>query len=152
MRIYVAAMYSERREMLRVHARLISAGHEPTSRWVGGAEEQLSWAEAAVMDMDDIARADALLGFTLTLGSVFSGGGRHVELGMALATGKRVFIVGGIENVFHHHPCVVRYESLGEFLAAYPDGATPAPLPLPSLKEMVANRTPQFVMDEGGGP
>lgn len=155
MRIYVAAMYSLRSEMVKVHEALVRGGHEPTSRWVDGAEENMSSAEAAVMDMEDVYRADALLAFTYDRGKMFSGGGRHVELGMALAWGKRVFIVGGLENVFCYHPCVTQVQSVEEFLQAWPPASVPSPLPLPSLKALLDRREPSravLVDDAGGGP
>ena len=37
-------------------------------------------------------------------------GGRHVELGVALAVGKPVVLVGKPEHVFHSHPGVVRVD------------------------------------------
>jgi len=37
-------------------------------------------------------------------------GGKHVELGIALALGKRVIAFGRRENIFHYHPDVRFYE------------------------------------------
>jgi hypothetical protein len=47
-------------------------------------------------------RADAVIIFTEIPNTVLATGGRHVEFGLALAHGKRVFVVGPRENVFHY--------------------------------------------------
>lgn len=117
MKIYIAAPYSQMLLMRPHRDALHAAGHNVTARWIDGNEEGMTLAQAAQMDLDDIDAADCLLAFTLKHKSMFSGGGRYVEFGYALAKGKRLAVVGGLENVFLHLPQVEVYRSIQEFLA-----------------------------------
>jgi hypothetical protein len=38
-------------------------------------------------------------------------GGKHVELGIALALGKQIVVLGRRENIFHYHPCILFFEN-----------------------------------------
>jgi nucleoside 2-deoxyribosyltransferase len=62
------------------------------------------WRDLAETDIDDIRRADALVAFAEEAAG--GGGGRHVELGVALALGKLVIVVGRPEHLFHRLPQV----------------------------------------------
>jgi hypothetical protein len=120
MRIYVAARYDRRFEMLGVASALNRAGHDVTSRWIEGGRGDDPAVMAAVEDVGDIARADCLVTFTEEPErnvAWAARGGRHVEFGLALAMGKRVCIVGGRENVFHHLLRVEVYASVAELIA-----------------------------------
>ena len=120
MKIYLASRYSKIDEMRRVAAMLILAGHEITSRWINGnhqiSDDGLS-AEAkeeerirfATEDYSDLIAADCSINFTEKPRSTNSRGGRHVEFGIAMATGKRVIVVGPRENVFHCLPVIEWY-------------------------------------------
>ena len=68
--------------------------------------------EVAVLELDAISRAD----FVVVL--LPGGNGTHLELGFAIARGKKVFLhsedallfeLGPQTNVFYHHPDVVRF-------------------------------------------
>jgi len=120
MRIYIAARYDRRFEMLRVAAELMRAGHDVTSRWIEGGRGDEPEVVAALEDIGDLARADCLVTFTEEpeRGVAWAArGGRHVEFGVALATGKRMCVVGPHENVFHHLPRVELFANLIELLA-----------------------------------
>lgn len=121
MKVYLAAMYSLMASMRYYHSRLFSAGHEPTSRWVNGDEEGRSRAEAAVMDLIDIERADVLILFTNQKGTMFKSGGRFVELGYAIGIDKRVIVVGDYENVFIHLPEIERVDTFTQALRLLKD-------------------------------
>jgi nucleoside 2-deoxyribosyltransferase len=128
MKVYLAARYSRYPEMQGVAAILEGAGHTVTSRWVKGDhqcnDDQLAntpgWAlKIAIDDVFDLTDADCLVLFTDPLRTP-TRGGKQVELGMALALGKRVIIVGQPENVFQYLPRCEReadlyglYERLG---------------------------------------
>ncbi|HVZ70938.1 MAG TPA: hypothetical protein VHJ20_01070 [Polyangia bacterium] len=118
MRIYLAARFDRSAEMLDVAAALSQLGHFVTSRWIYGrtnAPDLLS----AIEDIEDLTDADCLVSFTEhpTKGVAWAArGGRHVEFGVALATSKRLCIVGPRENIFHHLPRVEVYRSLAELL------------------------------------
>jgi hypothetical protein len=112
MKVYPAARYGRYPEMQLYAHQLCELGYEVTSRWILGDHELRSdgqsdadqWATVwAEEDRDDLLAADIVVSFTE--GSDVPGrarGGRHVELGIALAEGKRVLVVGPRENVFHY--------------------------------------------------
>ena len=119
MNIYLAARYARREEINSYAAELRDDGHIITSRWLEGGHEaetyelksgktlsKTGW-KFAIEDLQDLERADCLISFTESPDSPYGRGGRHVEFGWALATTKRVIIVGPRENVFH---CLNRVE------------------------------------------
>jgi hypothetical protein len=123
MRIYLASRYDRRFEMLGVTSVLMRAGHVVTSRWIEGRGEGPE--TEATEDFEDVLRADCLVSFTEepAAGVAWAArGGRHVEFGLALATGKRLCVVGPRENIFHHLPRVEVFRSLADLLAALARG------------------------------
>jgi nucleoside 2-deoxyribosyltransferase len=68
------------------------------------AEDGLTFEDVAVLDLGDVDRADAVVLYTEPYGMAVPGGGRHVEFGYGLGRGKRVVVVGPLENIFHWHP------------------------------------------------
>lgn len=128
MKVYIAAAYGriDTGEAGRWAADLRARGHEVTARWVTGfhdtppagiakgSPEHLAWAAAD--DVEDVLAADCVV--SVTGGSTRARGGRHVELGIGLATGKLMILVGERENVFHHLPEVHHYPTWAAFLAA----------------------------------
>lgn len=116
MRIYLAALYSRREEMEEHANRIKQKGHEITARWVYGGEEGLSREDIALMDIEDVDRADIVISFTHPRGFLTPGGGRHVEFGYALAKNKKLVIIGHFENIFHHMPNVELFEDLDTWL------------------------------------
>jgi hypothetical protein len=107
MRIYLSAAF-ERRDTIREYAReLREDGHEVVSTWHekrGDGYEDLSWRQARICaeeDLEDLQKADLLVGFTERPDSPFMRGGRHVEFGIAVQRGIQVAIIGEWENVFH---------------------------------------------------
>jgi len=114
---YLAARYSRREELCTYANDLRTMGVQITSRWLNGAHhatdeelmlpgrEQLR-KRFALEDWEDLLAADLLIAFTDPLRSATSRGGRHVEFGMALGMGKRILVVGPLENVFYCLPWV----------------------------------------------
>lgn len=106
MRFYLANRYSRRAETLGYKKEMERHGYEVTSRWVDqdehgeGVHDAVSPLIAAATDLNDLERADVLVMFGNEPGT--GKGGRHVEFGVALATGKTIFLVGEPENVFSH--------------------------------------------------
>ncbi|MCA1845765.1 MAG: hypothetical protein LC792_21740, partial [Actinobacteria bacterium] len=93
---------------------LAAAGIVVTSRWLTDPTPELTddaWRALAVKDLEDIQRAEALVLFAE---HAPSGGGRHVEFGIALGLGKRLVVVGGIENLFQRLPRVDLAETWAE--------------------------------------
>lgn len=111
--VYLAAAYSSKDDV-RPHAeQLREMGFNVTAQWLDephaasvpfttrDPEELRAFGRR---DIDDIARSDVFLFFSLDPEQPTKRGGRHVELGLALATGKRVIVVGPRENIFHFLP------------------------------------------------
>lgn len=111
-KVYLAACFGRIEEMRGVARWLRSLGYVVTSRWLDDDVDDADLptaqaAKAASVDMADVLAADVLVAFAERAG--FPGaerGGRHVEMGAALATGKAVILVGSPEHIFHHHPSV----------------------------------------------
>lgn len=118
-KVYLAAMYGRREEMVLIADYLKTLGYEITARWVYGAEEAsgISHEEISVIDLDDVDKADTIISFTHERGTMLpAGGGRHVEFGYALAQGKHMVIIGPKENVFHSSPGVEVYPSIMDWV------------------------------------
>src|SRR5688572_468644 len=99
-RVYIAAPYPIRDRAIAM-MRVFEAHHlEVTSRWLK-APDTLS-DEHAQKDLQDVARADVLVAVNPVSWESSGTGGRHVELGYALALGKPVLLVGERSNIFHH--------------------------------------------------
>ena len=105
MKLYLAARYDRLAEMAALAEAIEDLGHEVTSRWIEGHGQPDG--DSALYDLTDVVVADALVLFTEepTAHVPFAArGGRHVEFGYALRAGKRMFIVGPRENIFHELP------------------------------------------------
>lgn len=109
MKMYLAAAFPRHAEVNGYRRDLEAMGHFVTSRWHDSIYRHGSLADEdatddvirswAVDDMSDLLAADAVISFTGA--QELSRGGRHVEFGIALATGKTLVIIGNRENVFH---------------------------------------------------
>lgn len=113
MKVYLASRFGRQDEMKQHRERLRSLGFDVVSRWLDEewssarghsvtAEDKRTWAG---YDHDDVRSCDVMVNFTEAENS-HGRGGRHVEMGMAIAWGKRTIVVGHRENVFHHLPQV----------------------------------------------
>ena len=103
-RCYIAAPYELRDAALRARTTLEQSGFLVTARWLD-AQAQDSDLEAR-KDLEDIASAHALIALNPSEWARSGTGGRDVELGYALALGKRIVLVGARTNVFHQHSSV----------------------------------------------
>ena len=125
MKIYLAAAYERRWELFGYRNELVWRGLTVTSRWVLTPEPTVPYgglstvmrAELAQEDWEDVRAADIMINFTEPGDTAASSGGRHVELGAALAFEKRCMIVGPRENVFHCLPEVEHFETWERCLA-----------------------------------
>lgn len=133
MKLYLAARFGRRDELNMHRQRLESMGHEITSRWLtqhqaldlNDPSARYSDADRlmfATHDFRDVKKAEGLIAFTEDpQDSTAVGGrrgGRHVELGLALAWGMRTFVCGYRENVFCYLPPIVFCPSFDEVCAA----------------------------------
>lgn len=108
--VYLAAAYASKEEIRGHAAELKELGIDVTAQWLGeahapnvpfGSRDPRELREFSQRDVDDIARADIFVFFSLDPEQPTKRGGRHVEFGIAIATGKRIIVVGPRENIFH---------------------------------------------------
>jgi len=121
--VYLASRFARREELRQVARELEACGYEVTSRWLDSydalAPDELDpdgrAAALAAMDLEDVRRASICVAFTEDASQVKPGrGGRHTELGIALALGLRVVLVGPREHVFHCLPDITQFGSWRE--------------------------------------
>jgi hypothetical protein len=128
MKLYLAARYDRRSEMRDVSAALAKAGHFVTSRWIYPRQSGPDLV-SAIEDIEDLMEADCLVSFTerpIQSAPWAARGGRHVEFGVALASGKRLVVIGPRENIFHHLPRVDVFPTLGDWLAVLTSATAPS--------------------------
>jgi len=121
MNVYLAARFSRRFEMRAVRSQLVVLGHVVTSRWIDRDHHpDDSDITIANEDLVDLEQAHLVISFTEVIGSHpgRNRGGRHVEFGVALASGKRLIVVGPRENVFHSVRSVEHFETWEEALTS----------------------------------
>lgn len=120
MNIYVAAHRQD--QGVRLAEQIFHAGFDVCSTWVNARDyglgklpederDGLLRSSAAQACVSEIRQCDLLV---LLSGGGF--GGRHVEMGVALALGKPVHLIGPRENVFHWHPGVTVHVDTALFL------------------------------------
>lgn len=128
MKLYLAAQYARRDELREHKAALEPLGIEVTSRWLDEqeplnsqmGEKSDSWyVETATIDLEDVDRADGVVFFSENPLVGIPRGGRHVEFGYALGTGKPVYVIGPKENVFHYIDRVYHFNTLEGFIVAF---------------------------------
>jgi hypothetical protein len=119
-RIYLAARFARRDQLTAVARELEAAGAELTSRWLTTTPGPLAGDELdpnslggqmALMDLDDVQAADVCIAFTESPGGAQGRGGRHTELGIAIALGRRIILVGPREHVFHCLPDIEQFDT-----------------------------------------
>ena len=102
--IYLAARYARRNEGLReLGEHLIDLGYLITANWLWEGEEGKTIQECAIMDVEDVRRADTLVFFGEPQASENRGGGRWFEFGMAHALGKRCIVVLNLDPTVGGH-------------------------------------------------
>jgi len=116
-KIYVAASYPRKREAEELAVKLMHAGHKVIAEWLWAEKEGYDRDEhlpvVAVRDCKNILDTDV---FVSLIGDKGSNGGRHTELGLALAKGTRCILVGEKRQVFHWHPKIEVYSNVEELL------------------------------------
>lgn len=119
-KIYIAAKYARRNTGLRDLAEALTAlGFEITSHWLFDGEEGKTIQEAAVMDIEDVRRADILVFIGEPQASENRGGGRWFEFGWAHAQGARCIAVLDLDpSIGGHDHLPIGHESV---FTALPD-------------------------------
>ena len=124
MKIYIAGQYWRRDELKGLALKLEAMGIEVTSRWLnekepldGGMNHKPGawYRETAIVDLEDIDRADGILLFSEDPNEGVPRGGRHVEFGYAIGTNKALHVIGPWENIFHFLPAVKHYDDIYDF-------------------------------------
>lgn len=136
---YLAARFGRADELREYAEKLTALGHGVTSRWLYGShgivgpngevsphgdagtnspEYARKRAAFALEDLDDLDAANSLIAFTEADDCPGgSRGGRHVELGYAIAECKNIYIVGPRENVFCWLPRVQQFDTFDDLLS-----------------------------------
>lgn len=140
--VYLAAAYSSKDEIRRYADQLSEMGLDVTAQWLDephaasvpftsrDPEELRAFARR---DIDDIERSDVFLFFSLDPEQPTRRGGRHVELGLAIAMKKRIIVIGPRENIFHFLPGVEVVRTWGEAIRLL---ATPMPCSTESVVDL----------------
>ena len=115
MKFYIATSLSRVAAHHTVRDELHNFGHEISYDWtLHGSVKTVSkerLKEVAMLELEGIAESD----FIVVL--LPGGGGTHLELGYALAKGKKIFLhtedpllfeLGHQTNAFYHHPDLIR--------------------------------------------
>ncbi len=100
-KIYPAGKWCDRDKIAVFANKLRGMGHYITAHWLMSDKEDEDvdgWADYAERDMQDIYDADHFILFTEH--EPPNRNSRLVELGLALAYGKEVTIIGPIETIF----------------------------------------------------
>jgi hypothetical protein len=116
MKVYLSARFGRREEMHAVRSEIVLAGHHVVSRWLE-AHDGDDLAVAAFVDLDDLRSSDCLILFSEGPDVGYTTGGRHVELGLAIALHKPVCVIGPRENVFFYLPQICFADDLHTALA-----------------------------------
>ena len=90
MRIYIAARYNKRYELLDFAKQIQELGHTLTCEWLFEGEVGKSCADAAKIDTQQVEDCDCLIFIGEAQGSRNTGGGRWFEMGLAWACGHRI--------------------------------------------------------------
>ena len=112
-RFYLAARYSRRDVVRELIPEFRLVGLDLQARWLHGthtiapgADEAEANAEGerfARDDYEDVTAARFMVAYNPEEDHRTGRGGRHVELGIALAQAKPVFLAGRRENIFRWH-------------------------------------------------
>src|SRR3954463_10615023 len=96
--VYIAAPYPMLAEAMQLRTLLHKHSIDCTSRWIDGESEMsIEWANN---DLQDVLNAHAVVALNPTTFHNAGTGGRHVEVGYALAHAIPVFVLGGKSNIF----------------------------------------------------
>ncbi len=127
---YFAASFDRGEELAPLAEFVQAFGHTVTSSWLAKAVGNYEADEVAKgrtveevriecsqQDLADIDAADVLVSFTESTRDRYFSGGRHVEFGYAVASGKGLIVVGPLENIFHHLPGICHFETIDIFRA-----------------------------------
>ena len=138
--VYISAAYCRRNDesIHEIVGTFREAGVGVVSSWLL-EDDPLDTAVSQLADdrrrllsgiaLRDIDKATDFLAFTEDTGSAARTrlrGGRHVELGYAIARGRDLWLIGPVETIFHSCiPADHRFESVDRFIDAFLDERGP---------------------------
>jgi len=115
MKVYIAASYLRKEEAQKLGLELEQKGFEILSDW-HQVNEQADYhsGQRAIRDMHSVEQCDLFIEF---VGDKDSKGGRHCELGLALAWNKKIILIGEIDTcIFTNLPYLPRMKNIEELL------------------------------------
>ena len=122
MKVYLAHNYAAKEWLRGVKERFVKCGIEVTSRWIEQAQDIDPYhpdvqIDEAQKDVQDVLRADALILFTDNFGDR-PGRGKYVELGMAIASRKKIILCGKEHKntVFYFLPSMIHCDNVEDVL------------------------------------
>jgi len=116
MKFYIGGKWEEREGVRKLQNELRRLGHIITIDWTWHEEDDPGFpSQYAIEDIVGVTSCDAYVGRFV---SKVNYRGALVEMGAALAGGKRVFIIGhAIDScLFANHPLVQRFDNEAVFL------------------------------------
>jgi nucleoside 2-deoxyribosyltransferase len=126
LKVYVAARWDDRDDALLIKDFILKAGLICTSTWLTPHDDQSMDSlkqsaiekprQRAIKDFEDIDACDVYLVYSPKKSHRNGTGGKHVEMGYAMAKGKPCVLVGERENIFHYHPTVRVVDGVANFL------------------------------------
>lgn len=106
-KVYIAASYPRKAEAAEYARQYAGKGYTVVSKWhdleEGYDKGEESLVVAAKRDLKNLMSCDV---FVCLTGDKLSSGGRHTELGVAIALKKVIYIIGPRESVFHRLECI----------------------------------------------
>lgn len=114
-KVYIAASATKFEIAKRLAMKLREKGFKIVSYWHDVDKSPgYNSAPRAIRDVHGVKHCDL---FIELIGDSESRGGRHCELGMALAWEKKVILIGEIDGcIFQNLPWLPRFESIEKFL------------------------------------
>lgn len=120
MKVYIAVGWKGLHVASNLAKQIEAAGHEVTNHFLAPGfepgEDDLD-PKHGLADMADINAADALVCITGNGILASTTGGRHFELGYAMAKGKPVAILGSVENCFQAIHTVAKLDRYADVVA-----------------------------------
>lgn len=131
-KVYVSAAFGRRKDVEVLCRQLAHRSVSVVSTWhrdgsdLSESDDRERMLAAARKDLDELRRADVYVVLAQPQQESMGRGGRHVELGAALAWEIPVVVLGGHENVFHSL-AVATFEDADALLGSVGQAVAAAP-------------------------
>lgn len=120
MKFYIAGRTSQAKNIKQMMEIILEKGHQISFDWTSTADIKRPYSEhvtevetMSIGEIEGIKQADIFI----IIGDE-SGTGMYVEMGVAIASGTKIYAIGAYNDVtvFHFHPNVIRKDSFAEVL------------------------------------